>query len=503
MSGGPHHPQYPFTSQQPNQHDSYAPYLTDPSQSSPLYPSASYNYPTSRPLGHPHGSVPAVHTASFDHGSIYSNAPQPGHFQQDPNSFAFPSAYPSVSAPGNDHVFAHSGAAGFARPLSDFNSPGGHAAAVNHVHAQHLQPGHWDPSAASPASFDGSLHSNSPQPAPGAVAAYGTSPVPIHDQYQYHHSPFNTPAYPETASALPLKQESGLNAITTPPLHTIKPTPPSPQKALRIKIKRTVKAIETDSGGQQAQAQLQIEPDSNMPVGRPSRAAAAAASANINAYSDSPTGRSLRSRPVKQQPGSEEDYEEVSPSRLQISHDHGGSDDYEGKESARLNAVPPSQFYEVQKGKKVNKGKAVPDGKKMYQNTAPKKGGGAGKSDYASGSSHPARPRRRPQSVQPVAPYHPLRRSNRLSTGPQPASSQESVFTPSPPLGQSVDLYVEAQGRQPVSACSSVANKFVGQSKGRTSGAKVQASQRTAASMGILGHASAITRMEGPPSVVW
>ncbi|KAJ1017846.1 hypothetical protein NDA16_005162 [Ustilago loliicola] len=228
------------------------------------------------------------------------------HFQLNPQQYAYltTSGYPShvvQAGVGLDNLLPNFDSTGSNLPHHTTHQP------LSHNSAQYLQPGQWQQHANTPASIDNPAQSLSPQP------------VYSHDQHsQQQHNFLSASAQPE-AARLPFKQEEDdFESVSTPPFHSIESTNSSPQKGkIRIKLKkRTINAHETSSGGQQAQAQLQIEPPSNMVGGRPSRAAAAAASANINnVYSDSPNNRSLRGRQVKQQPGSEEDYEEVSASQ--------------------------------------------------------------------------------------------------------------------------------------------------------------------------------------------
>ncbi|CDW99485.1 hypothetical protein [Sporisorium scitamineum] len=258
MSGGPQHPFH----NQSNQHDySYPPFSSAPSQSPPVYGhnNAAANYQHSGAF-HQHNHPQSI----ASHGNFFptSDASYPGVYGQPTarNQFGVNQSYPAASSAFSGD-FAHLvpdssvGGADFQGHPS-FSRPG-------NVSAQHLQ------------------------------------------QVQ-----------PDSVAQFPLKQTAAdLELISTPPLPSIDSTTSSPQKpGLRIKLKRTFKAQESSSGGQQAQAQLQIDPSaiSNMPVGRPTRSAATAASANIhNSFSDSPASRSLRNRQVKQQPGSEEDYEET------------------------------------------------------------------------------------------------------------------------------------------------------------------------------------------------
>ncbi|TKY88984.1 hypothetical protein EX895_002225 [Sporisorium graminicola] len=316
MSGGPQHPFHTHS----NQHDySYPPFSSAPSQSPPPYGNfnAAPNYQQPGSFL-PQGSTP--HANSFpapdaSYPGIYNQPTSNDHFESNQHAyFAASSVFPGA----------------FATLPSDYTAAGadlrGHPSLAS---AQHLHQGHWN-------------QSHSPQPISQRAYENHTAVAPSHEHYHHHQQSSLASSAPSDAIAqLPLKQEAvDLDFISTPLLPSIDSTTPSPQKpGFRVKLKRTFKLQESSSGGQQAQAQLQIDPSatSNMPIGRPTRSAANAASANIHtSFSDNTAGRSLRTRQVKQQPGSEEDYEEDADEQDDDDEDADADEDADGEHNAHV-----------------------------------------------------------------------------------------------------------------------------------------------------------------------
>lgn len=399
MSGGSHHP---YTSQ-PNQHNSYFSHTSASDHHHHANP-AFYNDPGAYPF-HQHGngshfsgnfdpSSLAQHPSHFpQHNNDYSNQPefQGGnnqfghHYQPSPQQYNYP-------VTSGFHSHAVQAGAGLDNLLPNFDSTGSNFPnqtthqPLSHNSAQYLQPGQWQQQqhySGTPASIENFAQSLSPQP------AYTLNQHNQHNQHNHQQQQQNFPSASAQSEAarLPLKQEDDLDSVSTPPLHSFDSTNSSPQKKqLRIKLKkRTVNIHETSSGGQQAQAQLQIEPPSNNMVGgRPSRAAAAAASANINnVYSDSPNSRSLRGRQVKQQPGSEEDYEEVSASqqpttpplqRHNEQNDDRDDDDGEQEESEDKDQEGDDSFEQQRTKKHRQRAQTSQSKQRMHQANSKGKG---------------------------------------------------------------------------------------------------------------------------------
>ncbi|SJX64728.1 related to YTA7-26S proteasome subunit [Sporisorium reilianum f. sp. reilianum] len=294
-----------------------------------------------------------------------------------------------------------------------------------------------------------------PQPIP--QHAYGNYTGLSHEHFQQQQQQQQQQQHSaqlHPAPQFPLKQEpADFDSISTPPLPPIDSATSSPQKpALRIKLKRTFKTQESSSGAQQAQAQLQIDP-SAMPIGRPTRSAATAASANIHSsFSDAPTNRPLRTRQVKQQPGSEEEYEQVSPQRQQAPGDAGDYDDGEdddddddeqqesGSESEpepepeqpdSISYQPAAKRGQALKITLTNKGKKLDKGKQK----APARSSSSNSSSRASSSASATRPPKSLPSRASARPEsEPTRRSERLSRDSQPPSSRDPTLPPSPLL---------------------------------------------------------------------
>lgn len=464
MSGGPQHPFHT----QSNQHNYvYPPFSSAPSQSPPPY-GHNLQQPGAYPQQHHGNFFPASDAASY-HGAAHNQQPtSSGQFES--NQFT----YPTASAASTGNLLA---------PDFDVNGAGfqGHSSASPY----HLHQGHWN----HPQAANSPFQSHSPQPVP--QHAYANFPPASHEHFQHqqqhhhHQLPSFAPSAEHESIAQPLKQEAAeLESISTPPLPPIDSTAFSPQKpAFRIKIKRTYKTQESSSGGQQAQAQLQIDPSavtsSDMPARRPTRSAATAASANIhNSYSDSPGNRSLRARQVKQQPGSEEDYEEVSPKR-QKTHDDVDDDDgeeMEGEEEddhdeydeqqqlepeqpgrrLRERSRQPAAAQQIPKITLKNKDKGKDKGK---QKAAPPRSNSSRASSSASANASAnarAQPQSRRGSSKPE--LEPTRRSTRLSRDSQPPSFQDpSLLLPPPPSQKktrSFEVMSEQQRRQLVSSCS-------------------------------------------------
>ncbi|KAJ9475045.1 Tat-binding-like protein [Pseudozyma hubeiensis] len=508
MSGGSQHP-FPFHTQSSNPHDA----------SYPSYPSASFNQsPTfyAQHSGiysnHPqHGSA-SPYPATTDHfgfgnhqpGFPHNLDPQYGHHhpnnhnQQPDFSSHQQYGYPAASA-----AFAPN----FANFAPDLNAVGAHLPGnpsfpqPTSSSTNHLQPGQWDQQQGfSPASFDGSfhspLHSHSPQP---ISHPYENQPGLPLGQYQ-QQSPYVPAAQPSPAVPHQPKIEADFDSVSTPPLPHIDSASSSPQKpAFRIKLKRTVKTHETSSGGQQAQAQLQIDPsaNTNMAIGRPSRNAAAAASANIHStFPVSPVNRAPRGRHIKQQPGSDEEFEEVSESRptefLQADkhgqednddvdddgdddddEEEGGggegekgveevkSNDDEGYEqngqsqaalprrSSRTRSIPPSaqQSQQAQAQTRTKSINVKP--LKAAKQKASSRGNGSRASTSVSRSVSRT-PIRTSKTGLSRTPSDPVRRSTRLSRESQPPWDHDIGFVPAPSqnLGRSFELVDETLRQQ-------------------------------------------------------
>ena len=485
MSGGSH---YPFHSHQPNQPDPYPPHSSAASNQPPFHSDQVFHHDTNVFAYQQHNSGPHPQTVSFDpfgatpqqhyispnldqqqplipnhqYHHQYQHQLQPQQQQQqhsqqsqhrtndqpDPRRFGQPSI-PSYN------VDLSNLNPEFDSNRSDYSSHDTPLPVSRAPAQQHLQADQWSHPSASPVPF-------------GNASPYNFRPGSSHDQY-HQHTPFVAPPQP----AFSVKQEADLEGIATPPPPSADSTNASPSKpGLRIKLKRNVKTIETSSGAQQAQAQLQIEPpsdhnvNSNMPVGRPSRAAAAAASAGIsNVYSDSAANRSLRSRPAKQQqPGSEEDYEEVSlPHQTapndddeedEDDHADGDSDsddddDIEKEEAVQTVLPRASQLRTSapnrQRRQNAKRAKTVPNQSgRIQRNASPE--ASSSRSLGRNGAAHPRPPAEQPKRKKAKAQSQPPRRSTRLTS--QPASSQETAVTPPLPRAKSFDMNMDTQSRQ-------------------------------------------------------
>ncbi|SYW73865.1 related to YTA7 - 26S proteasome subunit [Ustilago bromivora] len=352
MSGGSH---YPYTLQ-PNQHSYYPSYTSAPDHHH--INSALNQDPNAYPF-YQHGNRNGSHCSANFHPSSFPQ--QPGFQQNNNNDPSYNSGFfagnnqynHSLQSNPQQYNFpvtsgyswnAAQPGAGLENLLPNFPAHTTHQPLSNNA-AQYLQPGQWPQHAGTPTWIDNPAQSLSPQPA----FAHNQQHQQQHQQQQQQNF------YSASAARLPLKQENGLDSVSTPAFHSIDSNDPSPQNSgIHIKLKkRTLNAHETSSGGRQAQAQLQIEPPSNMVGGRPSRAAAAAASANINhVYSDTPNSRSLRGRQVKQQPRSEEDYEEeVSASQQPATpplkrHDDRDDDDDKDDDDSEQESSEDEQEYD-------------------------------------------------------------------------------------------------------------------------------------------------------------